>query len=49
MIFDPDATIGGSADKQLKKLKGAALATPSSLTVVTNAMGRGITVPINSL
>jgi hypothetical protein len=45
----PSARIGGSADRQLKKLKGAALMRPSRSTVVTNAIGRGTTVPIISL
>jgi hypothetical protein len=45
----PSARIGGSADKQLKKLNGAALIRPSGSTVVTSAIGRGTTVPIISL
>ena len=45
----PSARIGGSADRQLKKLNGAALIRPSGSTVVTSAIGRGTTVPISSL
>src|SRR5258708_18215624 len=45
----PSARIGGSADKQLKKLNGAALIRPSGLTVVTSAVGRGTTGPIITL
>ena len=39
----PRITIGGSCEKTLKKLIGAALGTPSALNVVTSAMGRGAT------
>src|ERR1700684_3895137 len=45
----PSARIGGSADRQLKKLNGAALMRPDGWTVVTSAIGRGTTVPIISL
>src|SRR5450631_477575 len=45
----PSARIGGSADRQLKKLKGAALIRPKESTVVTSAIGRGTTVPIINL
>ena len=45
----PSATMAGSADRQLKKLNGAALARPSGPSVVTSAIGRGTTVPIRSL
>src|SRR6202000_1010121 len=45
----PSARIGGSADRQLKKLKGAALMRPCGSTVVTSAIGRGTTGPIISL
>jgi len=33
----------------LKKLYGAALMTPSSESVVTQAIGRGVTVAVNIL
>jgi hypothetical protein len=33
----------------LKKLKGAALTTPLPDTVVTHAMGRGVTVDVSTL
>ncbi len=45
----PMARIGGSAERQLKKENGAALLRPSSSTVVTSAIGRGMIVPIISL
>ena len=45
----PSARIGGSADRQLKKLKGAAFTRPAPSTVVTSAIGRGTTAPIISL
>src|ERR1700761_4057892 len=45
----PIARIGGSADRQLKKLNGAALMRPAGSTVVTSAIGRGTTVPIINL
>jgi len=45
----PSARIAGSADRQLKKLNGAALARPAASTVVTSAIGRGTTAPIRSL
>ena len=45
----PSATIAGSADRQLKKLKGAALTRPSAPIVVTSAIGQGTTVPIRIL
>jgi hypothetical protein len=35
--------MGGFAPIRLKKLNGAALTFPSGLTVVTNAIGRGVT------
>ncbi|MBB2839278.1 UNVERIFIED_ORG: hypothetical protein GGE64_003025 [Rhizobium etli] len=49
LFSTPIARIGGSADRQLKKLKGAALIRPCSSTVVTSAIGRGMIVPIISL
>ena len=45
----PSATSAGSAERQLKKLNGAALARPCASIVVTSAMGRGTMAPIISL
>jgi hypothetical protein len=45
----PSARVGGSADRQLKKLTGAALTRPAASTVVTSAIGRGTLEPIISL
>lgn len=42
-------SIGGSEETTLKKLKGAMFNIPSSDCVVTNAIGLGITDPINNL
>ena len=42
-------TIGGTWLMTLKKEKGAQLATPFSLNVETNAIGRGTTRPTRSL
>src|SRR5205085_10480069 len=38
-------TTGGLAPKALKKLNGARLTRPSTSTLVTQAMGRGVTTP----
>src|SRR5690625_4201916 len=38
-------TVGGSALKRLKKLKGAKFTTPSASTELTKAIGRGETAP----
>ena len=40
---------GGSSEITLKKENGAQLATPFSLQVETQAIGRGITSPMSSL
>jgi hypothetical protein len=40
---------GGSSEMTLKKENGAQLATPFSLQVDTQAIGRGITRPMSSL
>src|ERR1700704_2562359 len=45
----PSAMSGGSSEKTLKKLKGAALTSPFSSHVVTSAIGRGTTTPHSSL
>jgi hypothetical protein len=45
----PIATIAGWVHSTLKKLKGAALADPSALSVVTKAIGRGMIVLCSSL
>ena len=37
------ATVGGSSDMALKKLKGARLTRPSASRLVTQPMGRGTT------
>src|SRR5580704_9451281 len=42
-----NTTIGGSAPKALKKLKGARFTRPSTSMLVTHAMGRGVTQEIN--
>ena len=39
-------TIGGFAPKALKKLNGARLMTPPDDSVVTHAIGRGLTTPV---
>ena len=39
----PSARMAGSAERQLKKLNGAAFTTPFASTVVTSAIGRGTT------
>ena len=41
--------MAGSAERQLKKLNGAAFTMPSLEMVVTSAIGRGTTAPISSL
>ncbi len=46
---DENATVGGSPQTPMKKLKGARLLTPSAPTVETHAIGRGTTQPIRSL
>ena len=45
----PRARMAGSAERQLKKLNGAAFTMPSREMVVTRAIGRGTTAPISSL
>ena len=45
----PIATVGGSCPITLKKLKGAALITPLAEIVVTQAIGRGVTVAVRIL
>ena len=45
----PIASVGGSWPNTLKKLYGAALTTPSSDSVVTQAIGRGVTVAVRIL
>jgi hypothetical protein len=45
----PITHTGGSSEKALKKLYGAAFKTPSSSTAEINAIGRGIMVDVNNL
>ena len=45
----PIATVGGSCPITLKKLNGAALITPLAEIVVTQAIGRGVTVAVRIL
>jgi hypothetical protein len=45
----PSTTSGGSSEKTLKKLNGAALTLPFSSSVVTSAIGRGTTTPHSNL
>jgi hypothetical protein len=45
----PSTRRGGSSEKTLKKLNGAALTLPFSSSVVTSAIGRGTTTPHSSL
>ena len=51
-FFDPSrrlvgekTTTGGLAPKALKKLNGARFTRPAASTVVTQAIGRGVTIP----
>ena len=44
----PSTTIGGSCEKTLKKLIGAALSWPEAERVVTSAIGRGPTKFVSS-
>lgn len=43
------ATMGGSEPKTLKNENGAALTVPFAETVVTRAIGRGVTTVVRSL
>jgi hypothetical protein len=43
------AISGGLGDTQVKKLNGARLTVPPGDRVVTQAMGRGTTMPVISL
>ena len=45
----PRTTIAGSSENRLKKLKGAALCTPSSLRLLMSAIGRGTTTADRNL
>ena len=49
MILDTDGYDGRVGRQELKTLNGAALTTSASSTVVTKAVGRGMTIPIRSL
>jgi hypothetical protein len=49
LCWSPSTISGGSSEKTLKKLNGAALTTPSRPTLVTSAIGRGTIVAQRSL
>ena len=49
LVLQAEHQSGGSSEKTLKKLNGAALTLPFSSSVVTSAIGRGTTTPHSSL